>query len=457
MVSIPNLHVVTLLTPIGKREKNDMNAITLNTKEFTAELEWIARFIERKTTIPVLSTVLFKKSGDFLELTSTDLEMGGITSMEFTGECPDFELTAPVHLLIKYLKKVEERTVRLVAEVTMSPLLEGPHPETCDTKCSCDLRQAVTNVVLRLEHGDDAGMNVTGMDAWSYPTLPTRPLATMQLGGLETAIPRTLIAISHEESRFTLNGALLNVKGTDARLISTDGHRLSMATLTTYDAGNVNVIIPKKALSELVRLGDSAFFCQDDNHVFFAVGQRYIIARKLTGSFPDYERVMPKDLTYATDVSVAPLRKVLDRVALFAGERSHAVLVTVNGSLAITAKQHEHGANGKVAIDGVRRFDRENGYNTLAFGLAVPYGSGFNAEYIAEFLKAAEASDVRFLFGKPTNAAEWQADGWRYVLMPMRDFDGTSEPCAVGDFDVFEPKISKPCMSAETPYAEAAA
>lgn len=416
-----------------------MNAITLNTKEFTTELEWIARFVERKTTIPVLATALFQKRGELLNMTGTDLEIGGTTSMEVDGELPDFELTAPVHLLIKYLKKVEERTVRLVPNIIADPLAEGPHPETCGDKCTCGLRPTVTKVEIRLEHGDGATMNVTGMDAWCYPTLPSRPLATMQLGGLETAIPRALIAISHEESRFTLNGALLNVKGTVARLISTDGHRLSMANIITYDAGNVNAIIPRKALSELVRLGDSAFFCQDDNHAFFAVGQRTIITRKLTGSFPDYERVMPKDLTYATDVSVAPLRKVLDRVALFADERSHAVLVTVNGSLGITAKQHEHGANGKVPIDCVRRFDSENGYDVLAFGLAVPYGSGFNAEYIAEFLKAADVPDVRFLFGKPTNAAEWSAPGWRYVLMPMRDLDGTSEPCAVGDFETYEP------------------
>lgn len=413
-----------------------MTPITVDTKTFTAELEWVARFIERKATIPVLTHVLFQKRGGLLNMTATDLEVGAITSVEVAGDGPDFELAAPVHLLIKYLKKVDERTVSLLPEITLTPLYEGPHPEDCADDCCCNLKRNITAVTLRLEHGEDGTMNVTGLAASCFPELPSRPLATMQLGGLETAIPRAILAISNEQSRFTLNGALLVVKGKKASLIATDGHRLSAVDLTAYDAGNVKVLIPRKALSELQRLGDSAFFCSDENHAFFAVGIRTIVSRKLTGNFPDYERVLPTDLTYAVDVSVAAFRKVLDRVALFADDRSHAVLISVNGALGVTAKAHDRGgADGKVPIDCVRRLDGDNGYDVLLNGLAYPYGAGFNANYLADFLKAAEAPEVRFLFSKCSTAAEWTAPGWRYVLMPMRDLDQSSDPCAVGDFE----------------------
>jgi DNA polymerase-3 subunit beta len=416
-----------------------MNTITVDTKTFMTELEWCARFIERKTTIPVLSNVLFEKRGDLLHMTATDLELGAITSVEVAGDGPDFELAAPVHLLIKYLKKVDERSVSLLPEITWTPLCEGPHLERCADGCCCNLKPEVTDVTLRLKHGEDGTMNVTGLAASQFPELPSRPLATVQLAGLETAIPRAVLAISNEQSRFTLNGALLIVKGKQARLVATDGHRLSYAHLESYDHGDVKALIPRKALSELLRLGDSAFFCADDNHSFFAVGIRVIVARKLTGNFPDYERVLPTDLAYAVDVSVAPFRKVLDRVALFADERSHAVLVTVNGALGVTAKAYDRGgADGRVPIDCVRRLDGANGYDVLPNGLAYPYGAGFNADYVADFLKAADVPEVRFLFNKCSTAAEWTAPGWRYVLMPMRDLDQSSDPCAVGDFEALQ-------------------
>lgn len=404
------------------------------TKAFLSELEWCARFIEKKSTIPVLSNVLFQKRGDFLNITATDLEIGGVTSLEI-GAGPDFEIAAPAGLLIKYLKKVDESTVFLVPEIIMTAPFYGPHPETCGETCDCNLKPQTLSVTLRLEHGADGAMNVPGMEAFQYPTLPSTPPTLLQLGGLKTAIPRAVIAISDEVSRFTLNGALLRVQGNQAHLIATDGHRLSMVELIAYDSADVKALIPRKALTELVRLSDGAFFSQDDKHAFFAVGARTIVSRKLTGNFPDYERVMPKDLAYATDVSVAPLRKVLDRVALFADERSHAVLFSVNGSMAVSADSCGRGAaSGKVPIDCIRRLDSENGYDVLTSGLAYPYGAGFNAEYVAEFLKSADVPDVRFHFNKCAHAAEWTAPGWRYVLMPMR-MDGGSDPCATGEHE----------------------
>ena len=417
----------------------ETNRITVDTKAFTRELEWCARFIERKASIPVLTNVLFQKRGDLLHLTGTDLEIGGITSVEVSGEGPDFELTVPVHLLVKYLKKIDERAVSLLPDIAWTPLCEGPHPEDCkDDACRCDLKQEIISVALRLKHGDDGSMNVGGLPASQYPELPSRPLATCELTGLESAIPRALISISNDESRFTLNGALLVVKGHQARLISTDGHRLSAVDLKSHDyAKHIKTLIPRKALSELQRLGDSAFFCADKEHAFFAVGVRVIVARKLTGNFPDYERVLPPGLPYAADVSVAPFRKVLDRVALFADERSHAVMLTVNGALNLSAKTHEQGAEGKVLIDCVRRLDGENGYDPLPNGLAYPYAAGFNACYLADFLKAAGVPDVRFLFHKCAAAAEWSAPGWRYILMPMRGM-GESDPCAVGDSEMLQ-------------------
>lgn len=411
-----------------------MNPVTVDTKTFTRELEWCARFIERKSTIPTLTNVLFQKRGDLLHMTATDLEVGGTTSVE-TSDGPDFELIAPVHLLIKYLKKVDERSIALLPKIVWTEPCEGPHARECASPCSCDLRPTIVSASLRVEHGDDGVVNIEGTNAECFPVLPVRPLDCIELGGFETAVPRACVSISNEQSRFTLNGALLVVEGKTASIVSTDGHRLSLVDLKAHDAGTVKALIPRNALLEVSRIGDSAFFNSDDAHVFFTAGVRTIVARKLTGTFPDYERVMPRDLDYSAEVSTGAFRKVLERVALFADERSRCVRVTINGALCVRAQMHEHGADGKVPIEPVRRRTDADGYVELPAGLASPYSAGFNADYISDFLKSADVDSVRFLFNKPKTAAELTAQGWRYVLMPMRDSDGESEPCAVGDFE----------------------
>ena len=108
-----------------------------------------------------------------------------------------------------------------------------------------------------------------------------------------------------EESRFTLNGALLLMEPENLTMVATDGHRLAFVRAPAGQSGNISqpfrALVPKKAMAEMTKLAGEAgadakaLFAGDDNHLFFQVGQRLLITRKLTGNFPDYERVLPKD------------------------------------------------------------------------------------------------------------------------------------------------------------------
>src|SRR5260221_12113401 len=107
-----------------------------------------------------------------------------------------------------------------------------------------------------------------------------------------------------EESRFTLNGALLLIRPEGVVMVSTDGHRLAYVE-SLAQTGEENrpfrALVPKKAMSEIFKLsqeGDAdakAVISGADNHLFFQFGERLLIPRKLPGNFPDYERVLPKD------------------------------------------------------------------------------------------------------------------------------------------------------------------
>ncbi len=153
-------------------------------------------------------------------------------------------------------------------------------------------------------------------------------------------------------------------------------------------------------------------FSGNDNHLFFRIDKRLLLSRKLTGNFPDYERVLPKEHPHVLVLQKDELKAAIERVAQFADERSKAIRIQViKGELKVHSSISETGESEEtipVDYDG----------NDLEIG--------FNAQYLVEFLKAVDQSEVAFHFKDSNSAGELRphagADGtiYRYVVMPMR-------------------------------------
>jgi DNA polymerase-3 subunit beta len=178
-------------------------------------------------------------------------------------------------------------------------------------------------------------------------------------------------------------------------------------------------LIPKKAMAELIKLADiadgenaKANFSGDDNHLFFEVGQRLLITRKLTGNFPDFERALPKDHTLVATIVKDEIRAAIERVAQFADERSRAIRVQfTNGEVKIFSSSVEMG-------------ESEETVNSEYEGPELEIG--FNAQYLLDFLRAISQDKVAFELKDQKSAGELRPSGegitdqYRYVVMPMR-------------------------------------
>jgi DNA polymerase-3 subunit beta len=262
------------------------------------------------------------------------------------------------------------------------------------------------------------------MSRESYPELPQMPprIAEIPAGILASLISRTVFVISNEESRFTLNGALLSIKPGRVTIVATDGHRLSMTEKDISSASeeqtSFRALLPKKAMGEIIKLCQdldpavAVEFSGNENHLFFRVGDRLLISRKLTGNFPDYERVLPQDHSHSVSLSRDELRATIERVSQFSDERSHAIRLRfapgelkVFSSLSDTGETEE---NLSLNYDGAK------------------IEVGFNAQYLAEFLRAVPENTVTLGFKDAGSAGELQPAGesvnyvYRYVVMPMR-------------------------------------
>jgi DNA polymerase III subunit beta len=245
-------------------------------------------------------------------------------------------------------------------------------------------------------------------------------LAEIPLSVLSQMISSTIFAISAEESRFTLNGALLVLNDSGLVMVSTDGHRLALIEKQVPLPGLTGVykaLLPKKAMSEIQKLASDdstkkVEFSGNDNHLFFKIDKRLLLSRKLTGNFPDYERVLPKEHPHEIVLQKEELKSAIERVAQFADERSKSIRVQIlNGELKVHSSISETGESEEtIPIE----------YSGSELEI------GFNAQYLLDFLRSVDQSEVELHFKDANSAGELRPHGaaadtvYRYVVMPMR-------------------------------------
>ena len=181
---------------------------------------------------------------------------------------------------------------------------------------------------------------IAGMSRESFPELPQMPaaMAEIPVKMLASMIARTIFAISMEESRFTLNGALLLLKSRWALDGGDRWPRLAMVEHPVELPGvstPFRALVPRKAMGEIMKLAEESSadatlaFSGDDNHLFFQFGQRLLMSRKLTGNFPITSGCCPRIIRTLWPLDRDELRKSIERVSQFADERSRAIRVQV--------------------------------------------------------------------------------------------------------------------------------
>jgi DNA polymerase-3 subunit beta len=345
--------------------------------------------VEKKTTIPILGNVLVEASGSQVNITTTNLELGVRCSFPANVKA-EGRTTLPMKRLVDY--------IRLLPDAEISAKTGDNHW----TAFACGRSKT----------------RISGMSVDSYPELPTTPDAftSIPVGQLCVMMKLTAFAISNEESRFTINGALLVIKSGHVSMVATDGHRMSFVTAELPDSPDFKSIIPKQAMTEILKLSSSLDadslieISADENHLFFVLGGRTLISRKMTGSFPDYERVLPSKQAHEVVLNREELKAALERVVQSSDERSRKIEFKFSEGELVISAETELGSS------------EEN--------ISVPYSGpeiavAFNAADLLDLLRVVIDDAVAMLFTDGASAGELRpiTDGavkFRYVVMPMR-------------------------------------
>jgi DNA polymerase III subunit beta len=301
-----------------------------------------------------------------------------------------------------------------------------------------------------------ARFKLAGVNREQFPEIPQFKSTPLKLPAETFAqfIQNTAFAITNEQSRFTLSGAKFIIGDGIAKMVTTDGHRLAyIEKKIDTDDSKIDTLVPKKALLELVKLSragdESIAFGEDPNHIFFAVEGRLLITRKLSGQFPNYEMVMPKESPNRAVFELDDMRSAVRRVSLMADERNRSIRVTFReGEVEITAQSSEEGEGAESLPADYKGEEITLGFNhqylleflnnvgqlelagtaPVSEPGAVATGAASSDESSAATAPARETrSPIRIAFEfKDSNAAtQMRIDGetaydYKYIVMPLR-------------------------------------
>src|SRR5262245_11759316 len=364
--------------------------LTIDRNALMRALSHVQAVVERRNTIPILSNILLKAEGDRLSLTATDLDIEATDAAEAKIK-KSGEVTAPAQTLFDVVRKLPD-----------------------GSEISLDLSESRLSIS-------------SGKSRFALPTLPAADFQTMakepaptkfeiEAAELRRLIDKTRFAISTEETRYYLNGIYLHHdKSGVLRAVATDGHRLALAETKSPKGANTlkGVIVPRKAVAEARRLLDDApetvTVEASDSKIVFHIGEAVLTSKLIDGSFPDYQRVIPKENGKILTIDNKSFSAAVDRVATVSAERSRSVKLSMASGKLTLAVSHSETGQGTEELEA--DYDSE------------PMEIGFNAKYLLDVAQQIEAEETRIEFNdsaSPARVLDAKDSGSQYVLMPLR-------------------------------------
>jgi DNA polymerase-3 subunit beta len=363
---------------------------SLSRESLLKPLLLVSGAVERKSTLPILSNILFDVSENRLTLTATDLELEMVASASVMNQGEDGKLTIPAKKLLDICKSLPE-----------------------DSE-------------LIFETNDETVIISSGRSRYSLSTLPATDFPNIEewKGDVEFRINKsdllrliesTHFSMANQDVRYYLNGMSIETEGQDIRSVATDGHRLAICKIADESLAlpSRQVIVPRKGILEIIRLLDPVEeeiqVYLGSNHIRIIDNEYSFTSKLVDGRFPDYRRVLPRNGDKVLETNKDELKQVLSRASILSNEKFKGVRLNFNASeLKITANNPE----------------QEQAEEVIEVNF--PYGDleiGFNVSYVLDVLNAIKDQEVKFTLADANSSVVIEGLGENealYVVMPMR-------------------------------------
>ncbi len=355
-----------------------------------AVLQSVSGIVERRHTVPILANVLLRKTGNALQITTSDLEVQIRTTAELGGDVGDFTTTVNARKIIDVLRTMP-------ADQTVS------------------LESSQEKLILK---GGKSRFTLQTMPAADFPLVQEAanfgPAFSVPQKTLKALLNQVAFAMAVQDIRYYLNGILFVAEGKTLSLVATDGHRLAFTSAELdVEVPKQEVILPRKTVIELQRLlsdADGAIEMQfANNQAKFSFGGMEFVTKLVEGKFPDYNRVIPRNHHNLITLGRAPLLASLQRTAIMTTDKFKGVRLNIEpGSLRVTSSNAEQ----EEAQD---ELDIDYGGDSIEIG--------FNVSYLIDALANMGQDMVRLELADGNSSALFTIPDnphFKYVVMPMR-------------------------------------
>lgn len=352
-------------------------------------LQLVERAVNERSPLPILANVLLETRNQDLYFTTTDLDLG--------IQCR-FPLTQPL----------EQGAVALPARKLTTIIRELPDDAV--------MVEAKKNHTATLSCGT-ASFRLPGLPAEDFPILPTAQedaAATLPQGSLKALVEQTAYAMSLEETRFILNGALLVAEKATLTMVATDGRRLAVASaaLSGPTKRAFQVVIPSKTIRELGRvlsteeMDEVAITPLKENQLAFRFGSVTVITRLMEGQFPPYEKVIPPPSKHILTCQLQALANAVRRVSLMTTASSQAVVFEVGAERLIVSKESAELGSAREELPAT--FSGE------------PMTIAFNPGFWLDVFKVLSGDELTVELSGPERPAVIRRPDLTYVVLPMK-------------------------------------
>jgi DNA polymerase-3 subunit beta len=353
-------------------------------------LQMVVGIVERKQTMPILSNVLVEKENGKIRFTSSDMEIQITTTIQTdTGTSDNMAITVGG-------KKLQE-ILRILPD---------------QSKVSIDVKENKVQI-----KSNKSKFNLQSLPADDFPKLNNLLENSKKIVLSQSVLKKLLgsvqFAMAQQDVRYYLNGVLFVIEDNQFRAVATDGHRLAYNAIEIpEDSGKFEIIIPRKAITELSKLLSEG---ADEIEIEFSNQQLKakfsgieLVTKLIEGKFPDYKRVIPN---YSNHLSInrTLVQQALQRAAILSNEKFRGVrfVLTEKNLCIISSNSEQEEAQVEIETD----------YHGEAIDI------GFNVNYLLDGLSSIHTEMAIFSFGNPNSSILITSPedlDFRYVVMPMR-------------------------------------
>jgi len=363
---------------------------TVSQETIVRPLQLVCSIVERRATLPILSTILLRVHGNQLSMTSTDMEL------------------------------------EMIATLPVAVEQEGK--TTVSARKFLDICRAFPNdATISFKAKDNKAVVRAGKSRFSLSTLPSEDFPdseganyideiSLPQSALKSLLDETSFAMASQDVRYYLNGLLLERENNILRAVATDGHRLALGSLTTENtvAEKNNIIVPRKAILELGRLlndsDDNVTLAFSNQQIKVELPDLHFTSKLIDGQFPNYERVLPLGGDKIVIAERDLLKQALSRAAILSSDKHRSVRINLESGLfkATVINQEQESAEEEISVE----------YDGPSLEIA------FNNAYLLDLLNAIPDDKVKMIFSDDNSSvlitpANEQLQR-QYVVMPMR-------------------------------------